>query len=206
MLKENFISLVNIYTNDHALIDELWKETEKYYSGKKRYYHNLAHLESLLDQLSAVKAKIHDWNTLLFTLYYHDIIYNPVKNDNEEKSAALAGKRMQQLEVPAEKILQCRARILATKKHEISADSDTNYFIDADLSILGQPWTVYETYYKNVRKEYAVYPDVIYKPGRKKVLRHFLHMQQIFKTDEFSQKFEWQAKENLQKELELLSG
>lgn len=204
-LQENFISLLSTYTNDHILIDELWNEVMTYYSGKKRYYHDLTHLENLLEQLSAVKTNIHQWNTLLFTLYYHDIIYNAAKNNNEEESAVLAEKRMQQLGVPVEIIDQCRAQVLATKKHEVSADSDTNYFTDADLSILGQSWEVYEAYYKNVRKEYSIYPDIIYKSGRKKVLHHFLSMERIFKTDYFFTKFEVAAKENLQKELDILS-
>lgn len=204
-LKENFIALLGNYSTDHILIDELWNEVAAYYSGKKRYYHNLTHLENLLEQLLAVKTNIHHWNTILFTLYYHDIIYNASKRDNEEKSAALAERRMQQLVIPVEIIGQCKAQILATKKHEVSADSDTNYFTDADLSVLGQPWEVYEAYYKNVRKEYSIYPDIIYKPGRKKVLHHFLSMERIFKTAHFFIKFEAAAKENLQNELDILS-
>jgi predicted metal-dependent HD superfamily phosphohydrolase len=111
---------------------------------------------------------------------------------------------MKQIGVSDHMIQLCEAQILATKSHVKSADSDTNYFTDADLSILGQPWETYSAYYKNVRKEYAIYPDLIYNPGRKKVLTHFLAMDSIFKTDIFYQKFEMQAKENLQQELTLL--
>lgn len=112
---------------------------------------------------------------------------------------------MRQLQVPAAMIIQCRAQVLATKKHETSTDNDTNYFTDADLSVLGQSWETYEAYYKNVRKEYSIYPDIIYKPGRKKVLQHFLSMERIFKTDHFFTAFETRAKENLQRELDILS-
>jgi len=44
-----------------------------------------------------------------------------------------------------------------------------------------------------------VYPDLVYNPGRKKVLNHFLAMDSIFKTDYFYNKFDRQAKENLRK-------
>ena len=93
---------------------------------------------------------------------------------------------------------------MATKKHAVSDNSDTNYFTDADLSVLGQPWEIYSTYYKQVRKEYSLFPELIYVPGRKKVLQQFLQMERIFKTDFFYTKFELQAKENLKKELALL--
>lgn len=204
MLQKVFESLLLLYTDNTNLIKELWFEVEKNYSGRKRHYHNLHHLENLHHQLLQAKAGIKDWNTILFTLFYHDIIYNPVKSDNEEKSADLAEKRMRQLSVPVAMIELCRKQILATKSHIISPESDTNYFTDADLSILGQAWEDYRNYYKNVRKEYAVYPDLLYNPGRKKVLQHFLGMERIFKTEFFYEKFELQAKLNLQDEYNAL--
>jgi predicted metal-dependent HD superfamily phosphohydrolase len=204
LLKETFIQLLTNYTQNSALKDELWIEIEKNYSGKKRHYHTLQHLDNLLAQLTGIKKEISNWEIVLFTLYYHDIVYNPIKSDNEEKSAELAEKRMKQISVSKEDIELCKNQILATKAHLPSADNDTNYFTDADLSVLGQDWESYSAYYKNVRKEYSLYPDFVYNPGRKKVLKHFLAMDRIFKTDYFYSKFETQAKENLQKEIDLL--
>jgi predicted metal-dependent HD superfamily phosphohydrolase len=85
-----------------------------------------------------------------------------------------------------------------------SADSDINIFTDADLSVLGQDWNTYENYLIQIRKEYSIYPDFVYNSGRKKVLQHFLSMERIFKTNNFFEKLEAQAKENLQRELEQL--
>jgi predicted metal-dependent HD superfamily phosphohydrolase len=203
-LKEIFSNLLINYTTNSSLINELWDEVEKNYSGKKRHYHTLQHLENLLITLTEVKSEIQNWESILFTLFYHDIIYTALKSDNEENSALLAEKRMQQLSVSNDIIERCKNQILATKSHSKSTDSDTNYFTDADLSVLGQPWEIYSLYYKNVRKEYAIYPDFIYNPGRKKVIQHFLSMNSIFKTDYFYNQFEKVAKENLMKELSYL--
>ncbi len=204
VLQETFKSLLTSYTDNNSLINELWAEIQQNYSSKKRHYHTLQHLDNLLAQLTEVKTEIHNWDSILFTLYYHDIVYNALKSDNEEKSAELAEKRMQQLLVHQETIDICKNQILATKSHVHSADSDTNFFTDADLSVLGQDWETYAVYYKNVRKEYAIYPDFLYNPGRKKVLNHFLSMERIFKTDYFYGKFEKVAKQNLLREIELL--
>ncbi len=204
MLEETFIKLIGNYTTDDRLAMQLWKEIEENYSNKKRHYHSLIHLENLLQHLFAIKKQIENWDTILFSLYYHEIIYNPLKTNNEEKSAEFAENRMQLIGVPQLTIENSVHQILATKKHLLSVDNDTNIFTDADLSILGQPWNVYANYYKQVRNEYSLYPDLIYKPGRKKVLQHFLQMERIFKTDVCFTAFELQAKENLQKELELL--
>lgn len=203
-LKEIFSNLLINYTTNSSLINELWDEVEKNYSGKNRHYHTLQHLENLLITLTEVKSEIQNWDSILFTLFYHDIIYTALKSDNEENSALLAEKRMQQLSVSNDIIERCKNQILATKSHSKSTDSDTNYFTDADLSVLGQPWEIYSLYYKNVRKEYAIYPDFIYNPGRKKVIQHFLSMNSIYKTDYFYNQFEKVAKENLMKELSYL--
>jgi predicted metal-dependent HD superfamily phosphohydrolase len=80
-------------------------------------------------------------------------------------------------------------------------DNDTNLFTDADLSILGKSWDAYSQYYQQVRKEYGFYPDLLYKPGRKKVLQHFLSMNSIYKTPFFKEKYEHSAIENLKHEL-----
>lgn len=204
MLKETFIELLTKYTDNDSLKKELWTEIEKNYSSKKRHYHTLEHLDNLLSQLTDVKSEIQNWETILFTLFYHDIIYNSIKSDNEEKSAEFAENRMKQISVSNDKIELCKKQILATKSHIKSTDSDTNYFTDADLSVLGQNWETYLLYCKNVRKEYSIYPTLVYNPGRKKVLNHFLSMDRIFKTDFFYNKFEIQAKQNLQQEIESL--
>ncbi len=204
MLKETFIDLAKQYSDDDHLINELWEEIARAYSHKTRHYHSLSHLDHLLAQLLGVKRLISNWETVLFSLYYHDVIYNVKKADNEGQSALLAEERMKQLHVPDAMIKNCKTQILATKTHHEIIDPDTNYFIDADLSVLGQDWETYSVYFENVRKEYAVYPDFLYNPGRKKVLQRFLEMKRIFKTDYFYEKLEDRAKKNLSKEMMLL--
>lgn len=204
MLKETFIELLTKFTDDISLTNKFWTEIEENYSDKKRYYHTLTHLDNLQNQLCEVKDKITNWESILFTLYYHDIVYNALKSDNEEKSAELAELRMKQINVPTEIIENCKSQIWATKTHQDNSDIDTNFFIDADLSILGQDSETYKGYFQNVRKEYSIYPDIIYNPGRKNVLKHFLDMERIFKTEYFYNKFENRAKVNLLNELNTL--
>lgn len=206
MLKEIFANLLSNYTADNNLINTLWAEIEQNYSDKNRYYHNLSHLDNLYRELFQVKEKITNWETVLFTLYYHDIIYSSLNFDNEEKSAQLAEKRLKQINVPIEIIEECKLQILATKSHSENSNIDTKYFLDSDLSILGQNAETYLAYYQNIRKEYALYPNLIYNSGRKKVLKHFLNMERIFKTQFFYDKFEANAKLNLDTELNNLTN
>lgn len=204
-LKKLFMELMRRYTYDITLADSFWVEIETNYSGKLRYYHSLQHLDHLLDQLREVKPLVKDWDVILFALFYHDLIYNPARRDNEEKSAQCAEKRLESLNFLRGGIDKCVRMILATAGHADAGDNDINLFTDADLAILGCAPAQYIAYTKQVRKEYRIYPDVLYKPGRRKVLQHFLNMERIFKTSHFYNKFETLARENLNNELSTLN-
>jgi predicted metal-dependent HD superfamily phosphohydrolase len=132
------------------------------------------------------------------------MIYNVLNSDNEERSAKLAVARLNELGLPDSKIRKCEQYIIATKSHEASDDTDMNLFTDADLAILGSQPQQYLQYIEQIRQEYKYFPDIVYKPGRKKVLHHFLNMQTIYKTKEFAAKYEQQARANLSMEIEML--
>jgi predicted metal-dependent HD superfamily phosphohydrolase len=201
MLKHIFTTLVKQYSEDTVLTETLWLEIEKAYSGKKRFYHNLHHLENLYRELDACRKEVSDWDTVLFSLFYHDIVYKATAKDNEERSADAAVKVLKSIGYPDDKIAACHKQILATKSHIATGDNDTDLFTDADLSILGYPPEAYDTYTAQVRKEYAIYPDFLYKPGRYKVLEHFLATAPLFKTAFFRAKYEERALENISREM-----
>ncbi len=201
MLKDQFINLVLTYHTDLQLATVLWSDLEKRYTAKGRHYHNLTHIQNLCQQLSAVKESIEDWDALLFATYYHDAVYNTLKQNNEERSAALAVNVLGKLGVPDDLTKRCEQHILATKGHATTTDQDTNLFTDADLSVLGQEWSIYQAYALQIRKEYSLYPDLVYLPGRKKVLNYFLQQDKIYKTSYFFDRYEAQARQNLLQEL-----
>ncbi|MFC0771936.1 HD domain-containing protein [Terrimonas alba] len=206
MFQHIFNTELAAITSDKDLIENLWEEIKRSYSKPGRYYHSLSHLDNLVSELIPVKDQIADWQTLVFSIAYHDIIYNTVKNDNEEQSAKIAYDRLSKLSIPASQKEKCFNQIMATKRHAISDDDDTNFFIDADLTILGADYGVYHQYSTMIRKEYKLYPDFVYKSGRQKVLRHFLQMKNIYKTAYFRNKYEMQARKNLTDELKELSS
>jgi predicted metal-dependent HD superfamily phosphohydrolase len=205
MLREIFKKVCEKYTSDEMIILSLWNEIEKNYSAKKRYFHNLDHLSHLYSQLELCRKEIYDYDAILFALFYHDIIYNVLKSDNEEKSGELAMKRLKEIRFPEERMIRCKSHIISTKSHVVSTDSDTNLFTDADLSVLGSSPGEYKTYSQKIRNEYSIYPDLIYNPGRKKVLKHFLEMKRIFKTEFFYSSYEKKARINLEWELNALT-
>ncbi|MEO5777334.1 MAG: hypothetical protein ABIQ27_10525 [Flavobacterium sp.] len=202
MLTDIFLQLVNKYSKDHELATNLWLEIFTKYSEPKKHYHTIDHLEAIISDLQEVKDKIVDWDTVLFAVFYHDIIYKASISTNEGDSAKLAMQRLAVIGYPAEKAAKCANMILATKSHELSDDNDTNYLIDADLAVLGKTPYEYQKYTEQIREEYSVYPDFMYNSGRKKALSHFLQMDSVYKTKYFSKKYEAAARINTSNELD----
>lgn len=204
-LKNEWLNLTSNYY-DNNISEELWKEISKSYTYKTRYYHNLSHVHNMLLQAKDFKTEIQDLEALKFAIWYHDIIYKFSRKDNELKSALLAEKRLKLINFDEKRIEIVKKLIISTKNHELilEQNKDNAYLLDLDLSILGTDWETYQKYIRNIRKEYKVYPDFMYKPGRKKVLKHFLERETLYFTNDFKNKYEVQARKNLKKEIELL--
>lgn len=203
VLKTEFDKLIRKFTKNEKLQVELWEEIVERYSEPHRSYHTLKHLEHFYDLIYEFKSEISNWTSTLFALYYHDIIYDPSRQDNEEQSALLAEKRMQELGMKTNIIADTLALIRASKNHS-AYNSDSQLFLDADLAILGENEEYYKLYADLIRQEYSIYPDEIYVSGRIKVLEHFLNKNSIYYSAAFQNRFETIARENLKNERERL--
>ncbi|WP_166925692.1 HD domain-containing protein [Flavobacterium poyangense] len=181
----------------------LWLDLEKAYSGKSRHYHNLKHLEEMIELFDIYKNRLQNPDEILFAIFYHDYIYKATKKDNELKSAEHALKIETPSSAPLNKNLIFDA-ICATQLHLHNKIEDINWLIDFDLKILAKDWPDYQIYCNQIRKEYRIYPDFLYNPGRKKALEHFLENESIFQTEEFRDLFEKDARENIKREILLL--
>lgn len=153
-------------------------------------------------EIVQIKSEIKNIDAIWFALFYHDIIYKATKSDNELQSAKIFKKRI--VKTKFDQIGFVQELIEQTKHHKISNNNDINLFLDIDLSILGSERDVYIQYFNNVRKEFKMYPKILYKKGRKKVLQQILNEDVIYKTKYFKDKFEIQARNNLTFELNRL--
>lgn len=191
---------------DTEISNTYWEEILAQYTQSSRYYHNLTHLHAMFSHLKAVETKIEDLKLVKFAIWYHDIIYKSSKSNNEEKSAELAQKRLKNVNFDEKSLEIVQKLIISTKKHIplITENKDNNYLLDLDLSVLGSNWETYKLYFKNIRKEYRLYPNFLYNKGRKKVLQTFLERDTLFYTEYFKSKLENQARANLKQEISLL--
>ena len=206
-LRDKWFALASKFSDDKALLQSLYDGLLKKYTGSSRHYHNIRHIEAMLDGADGSSSLTEDMDSLLFAIWYHDVIYNSLKSDNEELSAGEAEKALKKMNYPVDKIAKVHHMILRTKKHmeKVNDDKDTQLLLDLDLVILGADREKYIEYTRQVRKEYSWVPDLMYKPGRRKVLQQFLDAESIYKLDLFKEKYESKARENLLWEINELS-
>lgn len=184
-------------------IQQNWKDLEKSYSTKSRHYHNLSHISAMIESFETYRDKVQNPDEILFSIFYHDFVYSASKKDNELKSAEYALTILPE-NVNLNKQLVFDG-ICATQQHQHNNIEDINWLIDFDLKILARDWEDYKIYFEQIRKEYRIYPDFLYKPGRAKALKHFLENEFIFQTEEFRNLYEEKARINIEKEIKLLS-
>jgi predicted metal-dependent HD superfamily phosphohydrolase len=165
---------------DKAALIAVFEQLCEAYQEKHRAYHNLHHIAALLLLAQQYRANLQDFRTVFLSIWFHDAVYKPSRKDNEEASAVLARKSLRQLRIPDEATDKVVRYILATKHHWATDESDLQWFLDFDLSILSSPEQEYKTYTEQIRKEYSLYPDWLYNAGRKKAMAVFLERPAIY--------------------------
>lgn len=176
------------------------------YSASSRHYHGAGHILSMLEGFDATKASFKQPLAAELAIFFHDVIYDPSRQDNEEESA----KKLQALlgGLVDRTLLETAARgIEATRQHVLTPSHDINLLIDLDMAVLGQPWPVYERYAKGVMQEYLpVYGEMAYRHGRRTLfLEPTLAHGTIFLTEAFKP-LNSQAIQNMQREAEILKS
>ena len=192
-------------------IDRLWQDIVTRYGEPQRAYHTLNHIEQLLVQFENIKQVLSEPHIIALALYYHDVIYDPARSDNELKSAEFAADALSPY-LSTEPCQQIHALIMMTASHQIDTLVDRNkyndaaYLLDMDLSILGTPWSAYEQYAKAIRQEYKHIADNNYRDGRTAVLQGLLAHPKLYLTDHYYNQLETQARANIKRELTLLAA
>jgi predicted metal-dependent HD superfamily phosphohydrolase len=177
------------------------------YSSPQRYYHNLEHIQAVLSTVGTLQEQAQDWQAIQFAAWLHDVVYDPQAKNNEAKSADYARILLANLSVPSALITNTVRLILNTQHHQAAdTDIDSQILLDADLAILGAPPDQYQRYAQAIRQEYAWVTEIDYRRGRQRVLERFLQRPKIYYTSTMQTTVEPLARNNLSRELQLLSA
>jgi len=187
-----------------AVSEALLAELRAGYGHPARHYHNEKHIVAML--IGATGLEFNDPDMARLAIFFHDVIYDPTRSDNEHRSADLVREKLADL-VASERLDQAADIITATNAHKATGDHDTDLVLDLDMAILGQPWPVYLSYAQGVMAEYLPHiGDAAWRQGRISLfIDPTLAREDIFITEHFKP-LEIQARENLRHEKAWLSG
>ena len=144
-------------------------------------------------------------------MLYHDAIYDPTaaSGRNEELSAQLAEGELPDI-LAEHRVHKVARYVRATASHApAERDDDLNFFLDADLVILGSDPDRYDQYARDIRWEYAHVPDDQYREGRTRVLQSLAAragQSSLFKTTVLGTIYEEPAQQNIAREIQLLAA
>lgn len=176
------------------------------YSEPHRKYHTVRHLEECFEKLSEVRALAQHPAEIEVALWFHDAIYDTRSHQNEAQSAELARTKVLAVGASAETADRVSQLIIATRHDATPEENDAKVLVDVDLSILGANAQRFDEYEKQVREEYSWVPEVFYLKERKRILKTFLARAAIFNTRVFQERYEQQARKNIERSIMRLSA
>jgi pantetheine-phosphate adenylyltransferase len=151
---------------DINTILSMWNESH-------RSYHNLNHLNDLISQINENKSKFSEkeYEKLMLSAIFHDIVYDPSSSTNEEDSANFLMECV--VDKSNEDILEVRQMILDTKTHN-STTNLSESFNNYDMNIVERDLDQLLDWEKGISEEFSVYPKEQYKEGRINFLESLL--------------------------------
>jgi len=179
---------------------DVFESLNAHYSDGRRFYHNWNHVLDCLRKLDEYSRSIVG-HPDLFTeaaIWFHDVIYDTRRQDNEQRSAEFFEESWKILDVPTHGFMgeSISGFIKQTKDHPSTCLVSGQVLFDIDLSILGAQEKAFDEYNEQIRAEYYWIDDDAFNRGRAEVLSQFLKRKEIYATEHFS-KYEDQARENL---------
>ncbi len=202
MNKDRWIALMQAMGFEPAI--DCYQALYQAYSEPQRFYHTVKHINAMLAHFDSVKHLAEQPAELELAIWFHDAIYNIPSSSNEFDSARWAKQFVQSkgyAEAGTQRIFDL---IMATQHHEKSTLIDANLIIDIDLAILGSSPAAYDEFEQNIRREYHMVPEAIYRKKRAEILAHFLVNRQIYKLDSFISQYENAARENIRRAIDRL--
>jgi predicted metal-dependent HD superfamily phosphohydrolase len=177
------------------------------WSEPHRRYHDRRHLAAVLDRLDELALPDDPGTAAAIRLaaFFHDAVYEPLADDNEERSAELAEHALGELGWPAERRGEVARLVRLTREHRASPDDLAGALLcDADLAVLAAEPVAYAAYAADVRAEYAMVPDDLFRTGRAAILEALLESPAIYTTSAARARWEERARRNVTAEVSLL--
>lgn len=174
------------------------------YREPHRHYHTLRHLDECFDKLSELGHLAKRLPEIEFALWFHDAVYDPNRHDNEQLSANWAQASAINSGLRPGVAGRIYKLVMATQHRTIPKTTDEKILIDVDLAILATEPNRFREYEQQIRTEYGFVPAPLFRAKRQEILQNFLSRKTIFHMPIFVERYEQQARINLNHALERL--
>jgi len=181
-------------------------ELRRAHAEKHRKYHGERHIDECLALFDSLRDLCEHPDEVEFAIWLHDAVYKPRRGDNEEKSAELAVRWLEDCGSAPDRVDRVQTLILATRHEGEPRSSDEQVLVDIDLHILGASAQRFDEYEEQVRAEYRWVPAPLFRRRRAEILRGFLARSPLFSSEECRVRFEESARSNLRRSVERLEG
>jgi predicted metal-dependent HD superfamily phosphohydrolase len=204
-LNGRWLDLMRSFDVEEEAAQRVFNDLVNHYSENGRYYHDLTHIQRILNVVTSHKEQVRDFRSLELAVWFHDVIWEAEALDNEARSAEYAENVLSELGLPSEIAARVSDMIMATTHNFPVEDKDAQILVDADLSPLGADEEDFKKQSRAIRKEFSWIPDDVYKASRVQLMNRFLSRERIFYTEQFYNSYEAQARRNIQREIKVMS-
>jgi predicted metal-dependent HD superfamily phosphohydrolase len=206
-LRQRWLNLNHDIASRDDLIT-LWNEIEERYEEPYRAYHNLKHIQFMLQEFDTLREYAVHPLALEWAIWFHDLYYIVGSKDNERRSADRAAEAAVKIGLPSSFAEEVHRAIMATQFHN-ALDSDSQLIITLDLAVLGgndEEFSRYDMAIKEEARSHPLYTDDFYRQKRLEWATAFVQRDPIYPTDYGRNRFESAAKKNLRGLIERLSA
>jgi predicted metal-dependent HD superfamily phosphohydrolase len=191
-------------TGDSATSRTEWAAVVAAWSEPHRRYHDLRHLAAVLGLVDELAPAATDPVAVRLAAWYHDVVYDPRRDDNERVSAERARAGLRGL-VDEPRLAEVERLVAVTAGHDPAPDDANGAVLcDADLSVLASDPANYAVYASAVREEYGHLSDAEFTAGRIAVLERLLALPELYRLPAVAADWTPRARANLMAELALL--
>jgi predicted metal-dependent HD superfamily phosphohydrolase len=181
------------------LRDDVFGELVSAYTAPDRHYHDIRHIAHCLSELDGVRHLAHNPQALEVAIWFHDVVYDGRQKDNEEQSAQVTAAALRKLGASEAFIDEVQQLILFTRHDVEPTTSDGKLMADIDLASLALAPERFDENSRRIRSEYLHVPEDLFLRGRNDMLGGLLKRPRIYYTDAFHDRYEGQARENLER-------
>ena len=178
----------------------LFEEIGKHYNEHGRYYHNPEHVDWCLHWFDQARDLMEWPDAVELAIWFHDVIYGTRATDNEMRSAEWFRGRAEG-HLPEPLIKRVEQLIMDTVHAEQPRQGDGCFIVDIDLASFGQDWKHFSRDSRNVRRELTHMDDATFACKQSCFFEMLRARPCFFCTPYFRERFEENARKNVQRRL-----